>query len=120
MRKVSLHARQHLALFCWPFPEALSTREMEMRLFYLGHILAFCKQLSYILSFSSLTVSCPSPESAQGRLLMVRKLFSQVSEYFTVMINKFSQLVVSKQFLTEILFLTGNNARHLFIVDLLV
>lgn len=51
---------------------------------------------------------------------MVRKLFSQVSEYFTVMINKFSQLVVSKQFLTEILFLTGNNARHLFIVDLLV
>lgn len=64
-------------------------------------------------------VSCPSPERPQGGLLVVTRLFSQVSKYFTVTFNRFSQLTVSKWFLAEILFLPANNTRHLLITDLL-
>lgn len=120
MRKASFPTRQCIALFHWPFPKAVSTRDRRRDYFLWGNH-SPSEKCSWVLclSFSSLMVSCPSSESAQG-LLIVTRSFGQVSKYFTVMFNKFSQLIVSKQFLAEIFFLTGKNTRHLLIVDLLV
>lgn len=110
VRKVLFPTRQCIALFYWPFPKAVSTRYMEKRLFSLWLPLAFWELLldTVFDFFSSLTVSCTSPVHAQGGLLMITRLFSQVSRYFTVMFNKFNHLIVSSWFLADI-FLTGNN-----------